>query len=228
MSVINDWKLHIPLDNVLAAQGGDPNVMRKRSPRVVALAEWALLEGTALIKPAVNYNRYKVDSFSHQRLNLEGGGYLKGELVAEFLAPAEEVIVCVATIGKPLEQKVSELMIDRMDEAYTLDCFGSAAVDFLAVETCKFFEGEAQKSGMDVSSAISPGHTKWVIEEGQPQLFSLLNSEEVGVELTSSMLMLPRKSTSFVIGFGKNMTKRGTPCEMCNLHETCIYQHRYH
>jgi hypothetical protein len=227
MPVLDDWKLNITVDDVLAAQGGDPEIMRKRSPRVLALAEWALQEGLALVKPAVLYERHKVESFSHQKLNLVGGGFLKGELIAEMLAPAEEVIACVVTIGKDLEKKVSELMPDRMDNAYTLDCFGSAAVDFLTVETCNYFETEIKKSGSDISSAISPGNTKWKIEDGQPQLFNLINSKEIQVELTPSMLMLPRKSTSFVMGVGKNLTKHGRRCDFCNLQDTCIYQRRW-
>ena len=225
MPLLNDWKLdNIKVEDILIAQGADPEVIRRRSPRVLEIAEKALELGLQLARPAVLIEKYQVINHSHQKLHLGNGAYLKGALVAEYLASAEEVFVCIGTIGNLLEERVTELMHDKFEEAFALDSFGSVAVDHLSILVCNYLEGEAREKGNMISSAIFPGHEGWPIQEGQSQLFALVNSREVGVELTTSMMMLPRKSTSFVIGCGKNISKNGEPCDLCNLRETCFYR----
>jgi hypothetical protein len=37
--------------------------------------------------------------------------------------------------------------------------------------------------------------------------------------------MIPRKSTSLVLGFAPTPFEAGTPCDFCALRSTCRYQH---
>ena len=48
-----DWQLSITVDMVLRGQGGDPNNVRQRQPRLVALAEKAIAEGTPRLRPQI-------------------------------------------------------------------------------------------------------------------------------------------------------------------------------
>ena len=65
----------------------------------------------------------------------------------------------------------------------------------------------------------------WSVEIGQPQIFSNVEAEAIGVTLTDSAQMLPRKSTSLVLGFAPTPFELGTPCDFCALRDTCRYQH---
>ena len=40
--IITEWDYHLDIDGVLKGQNADPQVIRKRSPRLVAIAERAL------------------------------------------------------------------------------------------------------------------------------------------------------------------------------------------
>ena len=106
-----------------------------------------------------------------------------------------------------------------------LDGIGSAAVDSLTQEVCKFMTGEASSRGYQVSSPISPGMPGLSITE-QWQLLEMVPSGEIGVSLTSSGIMVPRKSASMVMGIGPQMTTwtRAEVCAHCSLKQTCPYK----
>jgi hypothetical protein len=67
----------------------------------------------------------------------------------------------------------------------------------------------------------------WPVDQGQDEIFSLIDSKAVGVTLTPSHLMLPRKSLSMVIGVGEDILTQGTTCDYCSMKDTCRYQDHY-
>lgn len=86
--------------------------------------------------------------------------------------------------------------------ALALDGLGSAGVESLANAACRQFEIEAEEQHLEATIPLSPGMIDWSVEEGQPQIFDLLPAEEIGVKLTPSWVMIPRKSLSMVMGIG--------------------------
>ena len=73
MTPSRNWDIEVDVDAVLRGQGAQADVVRKRSPRLVDLAEKALDEALPLIDPQVYQRRFKVDGLKHERLNLEMG-----------------------------------------------------------------------------------------------------------------------------------------------------------
>jgi hypothetical protein len=212
------------VDDILTAQGGNPEVIRRRSPRVLDSAARAREEGLTLARPQFIIDRFRVEKFSHRQLILENGCLLRGGLISEHLSAAEEIIVCLGTIGKFLEGRVAELMEIRLEDAYSLDSFGSLAVEAICTQACAYLENIARSEGTGMSSAISPGYDNWPLTDGQSQIFAMINPAEIDVSLTPSMMMIPRKSASFVVGLGKNISKKGDHCDFCNLKETCQFR----
>ncbi len=106
-----------------------------------------------------------------------------------------------------------------------LDGIGSAAVNSLAQEVCKLIAHEASLRNYQASSPLSPGGRSFPLSE-QWQLFKLVPAEEIGVRLTSTGLMVPRKSVSMVIGIGPQMPTwtKAEACARCNLGRTCRYR----
>lgn len=226
MPVELEWDLRIDADQVLRGQGADPTVIRQRSPRLVDLAERAIEEGTPLLKPAMLYLRWAVEGIRHESIHLEGGAELQGKLVAQHLAPARELLVILCTIGAELEEKISQVTSEDLVYGLALDGLGSAGVEALANAGCRRFEMEAVAAGFETSIPLSPGMLEWPVEQGQPQIFGLLQEEDIGVSLTPTSVMVPRKSLSMVIGIGESMVS-GTTCDYCGMRATCRYQDHY-
>lgn len=221
-----EWTLPIDVDMVLRGQGADPDNVRRRRPRLVEIAQRALDDGLRLIEPTAAYRRLAVSEVRHDRLVLADGAMLRSTLLVEQLASAQQVVVIVCTIGPALEERVSSFM-DR-DPAYALalDGFGSVAVDALGAALCDQLEMEAAREGRCTSMPLGPGMMGWPVEVGQPQIFSLLDTDAIGVTLQASAQMLPRKSASMVVGVAARPFEAGRTCDFCALRDTCRYQDR--
>lgn len=227
MPILSDWDLDLTVDHALRGQGGDPAVLRLRSPRLVQVAEQALEEARPVLEPRVLYRLLEVEALRHERLILRQGGKLSGPLIAKHMLGAQKVVVVLCTIGAALERRASEIFQEDLSLGLALDGLGSAAVEALANAACDFFERQAAAEVLQTTIPLSPGMIGWLIEVGQREIFALVNASEIGVELTDSILMKPRKSLSFALGLGSQLVESGRTCDYCNLRETCRYQDHY-
>ncbi|NIO48427.1 MAG: hypothetical protein GTN73_03155 [Candidatus Aminicenantes bacterium] len=127
---------------------------------------------------------------------------------------AEKVAICVCTIGPELEQEIKKLMEkNEMTRALILDALGSEAAEEVAIQSDRILAEKARKMNLWPSKRFSPGYGKWDIRE-QRFIFRLLPAADIGVRLTESCMMVPRKSVSFRINFYKEQRlstrKKGT------------------
>jgi hypothetical protein len=158
--------------------------------------------------------------------------YLSSALLARQLGGAEQVTIAVCTIGEAVETIAGELMNEDLIKGLALDAVGSAAVEALGNAVCAHFENQAVDEGLQATLPLSPGMIEWPVSEGQPQIFQALESEqkkfpEFQIQLSPSYVMLPRKSVSFVMGFGVQVNRQGRTCDFCAMKETCRYQQHY-
>ena len=233
MPILNNWELSLTTDEVLRAQGANPDVIRLRRPLLVNNTDAAIVKGRYLLHPLVLYEKYEVIGLVHERLELISNSgslnkyYLSGQLVAQHLARAQIIVVMLCTIGSELDESVSSsFKIDPLS-GLALDGVGSAAVEKLAIQACNYFETQANTDGFNTSMPINPGMVGWSLDQGQPQIFSLLDSDQIGVSLTESCMMTPSKSLSMVIGIGKEVATMGSSCDYCSLKGVCKYQNHY-
>jgi hypothetical protein len=227
MPVLTDWVLPLDVDLVLRGQGADPAALRARSPGVVQAAERALRDAAPLLAPRVTYQRILVRSLRHERLLLAEGRVLEGPLIAQHLRGASEVVGAVCTVGEWIDEAVSAAFEGDPVFALALDGLGSGAVEALATAAAARFESEAAAEGLEATIPLSPGMVGWPVDKGQPQLMDLLDPTEAGIRLSSSGMMIPRKSISFVLGIGREVRALGRTCDYCSLRETCRYQDHY-
>lgn len=224
MPVLDQWELRLDADAVVRGQGADPDVLRQRRPRLFEIAAQALEEARPLIQPRLLYERYAVEAVRHARVLLSGGGELKGEALAQHLAAAQEVLVVICTIGPALEAYTQQVMETEMVRGLALYGVGSAAAEALANAACRYFECQAAERGWQTTIPLSPGMIGWPVEQGQPQIFSLLDAAQVGVRLTPAAIMQPLKSLSLVLGQGLELDRPGRVCDYCAMRSVCRYQ----
>jgi len=227
MPQLKDIEINIGVDQVLRAQEANPETIRTRNPRLIDVTKKALQLGFPLLEPKVLYEKLKTESIKHETLRFENGGSLSGSLIAQHLAPAEEIFIILCTVGLSLEERSVEMVKTDPVVGFALEGVGSAGVEALANAVCYHFEKLAEEKGWHATIPLSPGMVGWPVEKGQTEIFSLLDAEEIGVTLTPSYLMLPRKSLSMVIGIGENIHTEGTTCDYCSMKETCRYQEHY-
>jgi hypothetical protein len=222
--VRTDFPLEITVDMVLRGQGADPVKVRARKPVLVDLAEQAIHKGSPYIKPIVVSGKYSMDRVSLDGIQLEHGTHLNGTLISEHLTHAEQVVIAICTIGMGLEKTIiSTANNGDVPLSLALDGLANAAVDCLSLKVCQQIEADALKDGLHTTIALGPGMLGWPLEIGQPQIFHLLQPDESIVQLLPSMLMIPRKSSSMLIGVGSHVQKTGQACQYCAVNGTCRY-----
>ena len=134
--------------------------------------------------------------------------------------PAVAVGVAVCTIGPAIEEEAQRRAAEgAVLDALLLDAIGSAAAeaaaDALNLELCR----EAEAHGREASPRLSPGYGDWPTA-CQPALLALLPIGELGIELTTGAMMVPRKSVSFAVNFvapGAASGHAASRCQRCGL-----------
>lgn len=134
---------------------------------------------------------------------------LKSRVLSKNLEKVGRVFPYIVTIGTSLEQR-ADASTDLL-EKYYLDKIGNMALS----EARNHLEGHlCSRFALDGLSFMSPGSLEdWPIEE-QRALFSVLKGAEdsIGVRLTKSLVMIPRKSVSGIY-FPTEVTFHS--CQLC-------------
>jgi len=217
---ISSNEISLDAEDVLRGQGIDPD--RARSGLITS-AENVIDDLPELLSLGAVYDVLPVQGFHHKTIELEGGFAFEGPLVARALAGAEKVALAVCTIGIALEERMTELFSEDPVRAMALDGAGVAALgvvsDAVIAEVREIAENHQWGSGM----RAQPGQEGWPIQQ-QKVLFECLNTDGIGVSLTNSYLMIPRKSVSFVIGMGPDMRPDAVACDFCSKRNRCPWR----
>jgi hypothetical protein len=169
---------------------------RKLGEEVVKLFEKA----RPLIEPKAVYTSIRVSRLEDDLVYSENGQTLRGVILADMLSGGQEIIPYVVTIGPKLENEISEEK--SLLHSYLLDKIGDYALHKALVYLKSLAAERFEDSGGAVSE-FSPGTGTgelFGIEQQKP-LFQILDgaTESVGVHLTPSLMMIPRKSVSGVL-----------------------------
>jgi len=226
MPVIRDIPLSLKTSELLRRQGLGGKTKVRPEIKDLILELLASLKKTRLLEPAVAYEYYTVRSMNGSQISLEGDKAIHGPLIPAIFPEAKELAVLLCTIGPRLEKQVTDY--SKSDEAMRgmiLDGIGSTAVDMIALEVLRRLASEVSSRGYEISSPVNPGMPGFPLTE-QWNLLGLVNADEIGVSLTASGVLVPRKSASMVIGIGPKMTRwtQAEVCARCSLRETCHYK----
>lgn len=145
---------------------------------------------------------------------------IQGRIVQRHLQNATKVAVLAVTVGEEIEQAVTNHF---KNNAYThsvlLDAAATTAVEMAADAMEKSIKQNARAKGYQTVMRFSPGYGDWDIKF-QPEMLHLTSAHRIGISLTDSMMLIPRKSVTAIIGFIPNnadctLTEKHS-CESCN------------
>ena len=181
-----------------------------------------------LIRPALAYAVHAIQRMEQDKCYLEGDVVLHGEIIPWVFARAEALAVAFATIGPELEANVTECFKQgKRLRGLILDAIGTSITENMSSAIHDIINREAASHGYTASSPVSPGGVNWPITE-QFKLFQLAPADKIGVRLTDTGMMAPRKSSSLAMGLGENMPtwSAAERCDTCPNGRHCSY--RYH
>lgn len=149
----------------------------------------------SLIQPKASYEAVYINNKGEDTVEIDGITF-SSRVLRMNLENVERVFPYLITIGGDLEDEASSFE-DVLMQFY-LENMGD-----MVLRLCKkHLEKHLKKHyGLEKLASMSPGSLEnWPVTEQEP-LFSLFQEEQdkVGVRLTESMLMIPRKSISGII-----------------------------
>jgi hypothetical protein len=189
IEVVNPIAVEIVMEEVLKSiQVGR---LRDRGGEIESLVD----KSRSLIEPRAVYAFTRVMGIEGDEVILESGHTLKSVVLGDVLTREQEVAPYVVTIGSRLEEEASRLGVSNVFGAFVLEKVGDYAVSKASVQLRRLVEN---RLGAPVSGfGPGTGSGRLFGIEQQRVLFSILNPlKNIGVRLTPSCLMVPRKSIS--------------------------------
>ena len=222
MTTLTGFDLVLDLEEFVEAQGE-----ALRRPTAQEAAGKGLAAAAGLISPALVYGWFPVGDRDQRKAEVGGVVFELGRH-ADLLGPAHLAFVAVVTIGPGLEARSRDLQASgKALDSFMLDAAGVFAVGTLILRARSIVEQDAAERGWGVGAELAPGQLSgWAIAE-QILVGRLLDLESIGVRVTDSGMLVPQKSASIMVGAGPDYesSEVRSPCEYCDLGETCRYRH---
>lgn len=160
----------------------------------------ACREALLLSQPQCSWQFFEYDEVSHRIFSDHIHLDLCSEALRRHLIGCNRIVALAVTIGDLLETEVESLFgLGDYNRALLLDAAGSTAVEAAADQAELSIASQAAKSGANILRRFSPGYGDWDLSV-QPELLALTGGHEIGVAVTSSLMLTPRKSITAVIG----------------------------
>ncbi|MBN1295293.1 hypothetical protein JXA80_00845 [bacterium] len=127
------------------------------------------------------------------------GLFIPDDTMAHGFPGANLVALALVTCGRDLD-----IAIDRRTRlndvlgSFLLDAWGSAWVEGAVSVIDRMIRLEAGLLGLNGGKRRSPGYPPWQITD-QRHLIDRLHGTDMGISLTDSLMLIPRKSVSFGI-----------------------------
>ena len=152
-------------------------------------------KGFEMIKPRTVYTFAKVKEIEKTEVRLDVGRFIQSIILADLLELGQTVALFVATIGENLEQEASRKGKTSTLNAWVLEQTG----DYALGKASAYIKARVEDTLEGNVSCFSPGSGTGRLFgiEQQKVLFEILDPlKNIGVNLSSSFLMVPRKSVS--------------------------------
>ncbi len=221
IEVINMPVSDLTLDDIYQAMGSEYS---KISLRLKDICQLVLEEAVSLAKPTAILGEVCIEGVGEEDVFIGGGHKLTSKLLSKLAKEADKLVLFTMTIGEAIDNRVSEYnKAGNMLEAFVLDAAGSACIAKSSLMLMEELEKRYHSQGMKTTFPMGPGHSYWNSLKDMDTIFHFLKPEKIGMSLTSSNLILPKKSIAMVIGVGENIPdlEGKTHCDFCSLQRTC-------
>lgn len=150
-----------------------------------------------------------------------GGFLVESKNLAKNLAGCKKAIVFACTIGQSADLLIRRLSVTSVADSVMINACGSSYAEEYANDCNR---GLKEKYGKGLRPRFSPGYGDFDLKH-QHDIVGLLNTpKEIGVTLTDSLMLIPSKSITAVIGVGESELDCVLDgCEVCDKKD-CLYR----
>jgi hypothetical protein len=191
----------IPVGDVMRRLGY-PSATHELPPGMAAVLDSAMASAGAVMELRAAHRILRVASNDGALVRFEDSDFsIESGMVAKLLRGARFAACVAATAGIALDRAVSAAMdAGEITEGYLMDSVGSETVEAAVDELhWKILKRLAEGHGCRVTPRFSPGYGDWKLTV-QAKLVQTSGGDRIGISVTPSSLMIPRKSVTAVLG----------------------------
>lgn len=216
---------------------------RRSAPdaEVCRMADSCLKELQEAVTPRYIFREYPVESIytisgaspqgsvqAEPPLLRIAGMEIRSRSLARNLRGCEKVYLMAATLGIGPDRLIARASVTHMSRAVTLQAAAAAMIEAWCDEVNQKIIRAASEQGLYCRPRFSPGYGDFPLEYQQDFAQILRMQKEIGVSLTESLLMIPTKSVTAVIGITEEKQKcvlQG--CEVCEQAPACAFSRNH-
>lgn len=143
----------------------------------------------------------------------------EGFSIEKHLEGCHKVAVMGVTLGAGVDELIRKTQVTDVAMAVIMDCGASVLAEHVCDEFEKYIK--SQISGY-VTSRFSPGYGDYPLDCQKDIIRCIDGQRKIGLFVTSTSLMIPRKSVTALMGISEHPVKgRLATCEECVLGEKC-------
>ena len=145
--------------------------------------------------------------------------------ICELLKNSDECILMACTLGIEIEKEIRKYSYTDLTKGIIVDSCATTAIE----EVCDLVQEKVEKGfleeGKYITTRYSPGYGDLSIDKNE-DIINLLNAQkEIGLTITESKIMIPRKSVVAIIGVTNSLIKQEKKsCKSCKNYSTCKFK----
>lgn len=150
---------------------------------------------------------------------------LKGKDIYEHLKDCERCALLCATVSVGVDMLIRSFEAVDMTKAVITDCLSSAVIEQVCNEVESTIKSEV--GDYNYTWRFSPGYGDFLLDI-QTEFIDVLDAQKrAGVNVSDSLILIPRKSVTAVIGISsKDIPKGKRGCICCNMRDRCQFRKR--
>ena len=148
-----------------------------------------------------------------------------GEDIKKHLCGAKKVVVMAATIGFEIEKRTELYKHRCLKDSVIFDACATAYIESVCDETEDEIRRQKKEEGLFLTTRFSPGYGDFPITL-QKDIISLTGADKrIGLTVTKSNILLPRKSVTAVMGITENsLADKTGRCSCCSMANGCEFK----
>lgn len=177
------------------------------------------------IAPRYVYRVFEIEKRDEGVLLKNTSAIFKGKDIAAHLEGCNRCVLMCVTLSSDTDGLIRRYEADSMEKAVIADSLASAAVE----QACNLAEKEIQEAiGVyNYTWRFSPGYGDFPLDIQKEFLDIIDAHKRIGVNITDSLILVPRKSVTAVMGISENEISKGRRgCGCCNMKDRCKYRKR--
>lgn len=211
----------IPISEICRAMG----IPSQTDPddATLALAREAAKLVAQEADPRMVWRRFPL-YWKEEKPNIAAALPLEGRDIRIHLTGCSDCVLLAVTLGRGVDILLRRLSAGGMDLAVAADCAASTLIEQIADEAEAQIRAELP-DGQYLTGRYSPGYGDLSISLQNPLITAVNAQRAIGLAVTSSGILTPRKSITALLGIADHPVKGHLAgCANCVLRDTCKYR----